>query len=148
MKKQTYKGKFVIKNKSKYKGDWTNVVYRSSWERQFFRWADSNPDVVWWNSEELFIPYVCKTDNKIHRYFPDIMMKLKNGKTYMIEIKPKCQTVPPKGKRKTAKLLNETLTYMKNESKWEAATAYCQERGYEFKVFTEDTLRSLGIMVI
>ena len=53
----SYKGKYTIKNKSKYAGDSNKVVYRSLWERQAFRWCEDNPNIRFWNSEEVVIPY-------------------------------------------------------------------------------------------
>ena len=41
-----YKGKYKVKNRSKYVGAVDNVVYRSSWERSFMVYADTNPNVV------------------------------------------------------------------------------------------------------
>ena len=144
-----YRGKYKVKNKSKYEGDFTNVIYRSLWERQFFRWCEDNDNVVKWSSESVVIPYKCKTDNKMHRYFMDVKVRFKNGKTFLIEIKPESQTQPPKQpKRKSKKYLNEVMTYVKNQSKWEQAEKYCEKRGWEFKIFTEKTLKSLGIRLL
>ena len=70
----TYKGRYTVKNPQKYEGDPTKVVFRSMWERQVFKFMDTNPDVIKWQSEETVIPYRCKTDNKIHRYFMDVKM--------------------------------------------------------------------------
>jgi hypothetical protein len=68
-------------------------------------------------------------------------------KTLMIEIKPKYQTKPPDLKNKnTAKgrvsrrYLNEVKTWGVNEAKWKAARQYCQSRGWEFQIYTEDQL--------
>tara|TARA_R100001126_G_C4868390_1_gene171604 strand:+ start:148 stop:591 length:444 start_codon:yes stop_codon:yes gene_type:complete len=144
-----YKGKYKVKNTSKYDGNPTNVIFRSLWERQFFRWCESNNEVVKWSSESVVVPYICKTDNKLHRYFTDVKVKFKNGKTYLIEIKPEIQTQPPKQpSRKSKKYLREVMTYVKNTSKWEAAEQYCDKRGWEFKIFTEKTLKSLGIRLL
>jgi hypothetical protein len=102
----SYKGKYKVKKPEKYDGDFTNVIYRSLWERQFFRWCEDNSDVVRWSSESVVIPYRCKTDNKMHRYFVDVKVKFKSGKIYLIEIKPEIQTKPPvKKKRKSQKYL-------------------------------------------
>jgi hypothetical protein len=146
----TYKGKFRPKNIEKYRGDSTKIVYRSLWERNAFRWADENPKIIRWSSEEDVIPYVCATDRKIHRYFIDLYLEFENGAKYMIEIKPESQTKPPRprGNRKTSKFLNECLTYAKNESKWNAARQYCESRGIEFEVWTEKSLRALGIKIL
>ena len=55
---------------------------------------------------------------------------------------------PVKKKRKSQKYLKEVMTYIKNESKWEQAEKYCKQRGWEFKIFTENTLKSLGIRLL
>ena len=144
-----YKGRFKPTNPTKYKGDHSNIIYRSLWERQFFRWCEANDEVVRWSSETVVIPYRCKTDNKMHRYFMDCKVKFKNGKTYLIEIKPECQVLPPvKGKKRKDKFLKEVLTYGKNQSKWEQAEKYAKNRGWEFRIFTEKTLKSLGIRLL
>lgn len=129
----------------KYKGDIDNIWSRSSWEFRFMRWCDNNPNVVAWQSEETVIPYLCKTDNKAHRYFVDFKIKVRNKagieKVYLVEVKPKKQTLPPvPPKRKTKSYLNEVMTYMKNQSKWQYAEKYCHDRGYEFMIITEDHL--------
>ena len=45
-----YKGKYKPKNRSKYKGDPTKIVYRSLWERRFMVYCDENPNVIKWAS--------------------------------------------------------------------------------------------------
>jgi hypothetical protein len=98
-----------------------------------------------WGSEEFWIPYRSPVDNKVHRYFPDFIIKVKeqNGdiKTYVIEVKPKRQTMEPKvPKRKTKSWLYEMKTYAVNQAKWKAAQEFCADRLIEFKVITEDHL--------
>ena len=143
-----YKGKYTIKNKSKYLGDPTKVVYRSLWERQTFKWCEGSPRVKKWNSEEIVIPYKCKTDNRIHRYYVDLLVELDNREIILVEIKPKKQTVAPQKKRKTKKYINEVMTYVKNTSKWEAASQYAEHKGWKFQVWTEETLKNLGIKLL
>lgn len=140
-----YSGKFRPKNPAKYVGDSTNIIYRSSWECRLMDWFDRNPDVISWASEELIIPYKSPVDGKFHRYFPDFLVKLrtKDGKnrTLLIEVKPKYQTQPPvQPSRKTKKFINEVVTYGVNQAKWKAANEYCADRGWEFRVITEDHL--------
>jgi hypothetical protein len=115
------------------------------WERKFCVYCDLNENVLEWQSEEKCVPYRSPIDNRIHRYFPDFLIKVKEPdgsiKKYMIEIKPKKQTVPPpKPKRQTKGYISEVYEYAKNQSKWEAAREWCADRGYEFKVITEDDL--------
>lgn len=143
-----YKGKYTIKNKSKYLGDPTKVIYRSLWERQTFKWCEGSPRVKKWNSEEIVIPYKCKTDNRIHRYYVDLLVELDNREIILVEIKPKKQTVAPQKKRKTKKYINEVMTYVKNTSKWEAASQYAEHKGWKFQVWTEETLKNLGIKLL
>jgi len=144
-----YRGRFTPKHPEKYVGDVKNIVYRSLWERNTFRWIDTQSSIVYWNSEECVIPYVCETDNKLHRYFMDLWFQTKEGKNYIIEIKPKGQTKPPKTpQRKTRRYIKESLTYVKNQSKWKAATEFALDRGWKFEVWTEDTLKSLGIKIL
>ena len=145
----SYKGKYKIKKKEKYAGDASAVVYRSLWERQCFRWCEDNPNVQYWNSEEIVIPYKYQIDKKLHRYFVDLLIQMKNGDTYLVEIKPKKETVPPKKpKRKSKKYLNEVLTYVKNTDKWTAASEFADAKGRKFQVWTEDTLKNLGIKLL
>ena len=140
-----YSGKFKPRNPQKYVGDHTNIVYRSSWECRVMDWLDKDKSIISWASEELFIPYKSPLDGRSHRYFPDFLVKVitKEGitKTLLIEVKPKYQTQPPKQRsRVTKQYINEVATYGVNQAKWSAATEYCLDRGWEFKVITEDDL--------
>ena len=118
-------------------GDPDNIIYRSSWELKFLNWCDANSNVLKFSSEETIIPYVSPVDGRPHRYFVDFKIILSTGKTYLIEIKPAAQTVPPTGTRKTKRLLQETATFLVNQAKWEAAERFAKVRGWEFKVLTE-----------
>ena len=137
----TYKGKFIPNNTQKYVGDHRNIIYRSLWELKFMKWCDRNRNIIEWGSEEFFIPYVSPLDNKPHRYYPDFYMKLKDGKRYVIEVKPKRQCVPPiKGKKQKKTFIREVAEYAKNQAKWKAARSFCEDRQLTFKVVTEKEL--------
>ena len=145
----SYRGRYTIKRPEKYAGDAKKVVYRSLWERQAFKWCENNPKVKLWNSEEVVVPYVATVDKKLHRYFVDLLIQMEDKKTYLIEIKPKNQTVPPKKRsKKTKKYINEMITYSKNQDKWEAATQFAEHKGWKFQVWTEETLKNLGIKIL
>lgn len=145
----SYKGRYTIKNPDKYAGDPKKVIYRSLWERNTFRWCENNPKVKLWNSEEVVVPYVSSIDKKLHRYYVDLLIQMDNKKTYLIEIKPKKETQPPKSRsRRTKKFINEQLTYIKNNDKWEAANKFAEHNGWKFQVWTEETLKNLGIKVL
>lgn len=141
-----YSGKFKPKNPKKYKGDHTNIVYRSMWEKYAFMWCDTNSEIKSWSSEETVIPYFYEVDKKYHRYFMDLKITFKNGQTLLVEIKPDKETKPPVFKgRKTKQYINEGLTYVKNQNKWKAAAKYAKDNGYGFQIWTEHTLESMGI---
>ena len=138
-------GLFKPKNKQKYIGK-EDPVYRSGWELKFFRWADDNPNVVEWASEAIIIPYVSPIDRKVHRYYTDGVVAIKEGniiKKYIIEIKPSAQTkLPTKGRKRMSTMVYETARFAQNQAKWEAAETWCQKHGYSFLILTE---KELGI---
>tara|TARA_B100000287_G_C20496854_1_gene727427 strand:- start:312 stop:755 length:444 start_codon:yes stop_codon:yes gene_type:complete len=144
----SYSGRYKITKPEKYLGDYSNVFYRSLWERQAFKWCENNPRVKAWNSEEVVIPYVASQDKKMHRYFVDLLIEMNNGDIFLVEIKPKNQTKPPKKRRKTKKYINEVLTYVKNQDKWQAANKFAEHKGWKFQIWTEDTLKNLGIKLL
>ena len=143
-----YKGKYRPINPKKYKGDPTNIVFRSLWERKVMVEFDTNDSVLEWASEEMFVPYKSPIDNKWHRYFPDFIIKMRdrggNIKVKMIEVKPYNETKPPAkhdgSKRPTRKYLTEVAKYGINSAKWKAAQEYCADRGWDFEIITEKEL--------
>jgi len=140
-----YSGTFRPTNPQKYVGDYKNIIYRSSWEARVMNWLDKNPSIVSWASEEVVIPYVSPVDGRWHRYFPDFVVKVKdkngNTKTMMLEVKPKKQTKEPiQQRRVTKRYITEVTTWGVNQAKWKAATEYCLDRNWEFKLITEDHL--------
>ena len=140
-----YRGKYYPSFPRKYKGDPTNIIYRSIWERKFIVYCYKNQNILEWASEEIAIPYRSPIDNRVHRYFPDFYMKVKetNGKikNYVIEVKPAKQTKPPaKPKRQTKGYIREAYEYAKNQAKWKMAKEFCADRQWEFKVVTEKEL--------
>ena len=140
-------GKFHPQNPQKYKGNVNNIIYRSSWELKFMQWCDRNENILEYGSEEFWIPYISPVDNRVHRYFPDFIIKVKensgNTKNYVVEVKPQRQTVAPKQKsRVTKSYLYEAQTYAVNQAKWKAAEEWCADRLLNFMVITE---KELGI---
>tara|TARA_A100001388_G_C28732000_1_gene481979 strand:+ start:451 stop:957 length:507 start_codon:yes stop_codon:yes gene_type:complete len=140
-----YSGLYKAKNVTKYKGDHTNIVYRSLWEKAVFQWCDKNPKVKQWSSEETIIPYYYEVDKKYHRYFVDMKIVF-DDKILLVEIKPEKETKPPEGPKRTKRYVAEGLTYVKNMNKWEAANEYAKDRGWEFQVWTEKTLQEMKLL--
>jgi hypothetical protein len=146
MAQKTHSGRFKPRNPQKYAGDVNNIIYRSSWELKFLRYLDQNPNVISYASEELAIPYISPVDGKKHRYFPDMVAKVRtpdgSTKTIMIEIKPYSQTKHPvltEGKRMKTHLM-DVARFGVNTAKWKAAREFCADRQWEFQIMTEKEL--------
>ena len=142
---ESIKSRYKPTNPQKYTGNPNNIICRSSWERKFCQWCDRKDNVISWASEEISIPYVSPKDNRIHRYYPDFLIKVKeyNNKiqNYVVEVKPKKQTLPPKPrKRITKSYIYECTTYAVNQAKWKAANEFCKDNRINFKIVTEDEL--------
>ena len=142
---ESIKSRYKPSNPMKYNGNPNNIICRSSWERKFCQWCDRKENVISWASEEISIPYVSPKDNRIHRYYPDFLIKVREHnnriQTYVVEVKPKKQTLPPKPrKRVTKSYIYECTTYAVNQAKWKAASEFCKDNRINFKIVTEDEL--------
>ncbi len=110
------------------------------------KYCDLNKSILEWGSEEIVIPYRSPLDNRVHRYFVDFYIKVKdingNLQKYLIEVKPKKQTREPKVQKKmTKRYIYEVTEYAKNQAKWAAAKDFCDDRNYKFMLITEDELK-------
>ena len=143
MKRKIYT--YVPKFANKYIGKYP-LKMRSSWELSFARWLDYNENVIKWSSERHAIQYYDPCQMKNRRYFPDFYAKIRNTNDkyieYIIEIKPKKETRPPKKSNKQSKKtkLYQEATYITNSAKFQAAENYCKKFGYIFKIISEDVL--------
>tara|TARA_Y100000310_G_scaffold268940_1_gene281847 strand:- start:63 stop:488 length:426 start_codon:yes stop_codon:yes gene_type:complete len=137
-----YKGRYKPKHPKKYIGNPTKVIYRSLLEKRFMLYCDKTDAILEWGSEEIIVPYKSPIDNRLHRYFVDFIVKLKNKKgiteTLLIEVKPKKQCSPPK--KKSKRFLSEMKTYGVNTAKWKSATEYAENKGWRFIIITDETL--------
>ena len=109
------------------------------------KWCDNNTSVLEWGSETMIIPYKSPVDSKVHRYFVDFYVKIRdkhgNIQKYLIEIKPSKFTQPPaKPARVTPRYIEEVMTWGVNQSKWKNATEFCDDRGWKFQILTETEL--------
>jgi len=117
------------------------IKYRSSWEKSFCIFADLNDNIIQVNSEGVVVPYISPVDQKVHKYYIDFFIKTKD-KTFLVEIKPFNQTIPPKEPKNSSiksqnVYKNAIKTYMINLAKWESAEKFAKERGAEFIIITE-----------
>ena len=139
------RGNFIPVNKDKYKGSYP-ITYRSSFELKAFMYLDKNSKIVTWGSESVVVKYKDPSrNNTVHRYFLDLVFTIKKNdrvETYIVEIKPKCQTVPPvRGRKSDKTFLNESTTWMRNSAKWKAASTFAKRRGWKFAIWTENELK-------
>jgi len=143
--KKFYQGYYNPKFPQKYVGKLDNIIYRSGLELKLFRWADNNPNVLEWNSEEIAIPYFDSVQNKNRKYFIDAYVKIKEGsniKKYLIEVKPYKQTQEPKATRnkKKSNLLYEQVAWRNNCDKWKYAKEFAKKNDMDFIIITEKEL--------
>ncbi len=130
-------GKWISPNK---------IIFRSSIEQRWFTAFDLSPYVIKIASEKIIIPYFDKVKNKGRKYIIDLIVRYKNKKgnvyTKLIEIKSFSESIiPKKPKRITEGYKISVATWITNQCKWEAATAYAEKRGFEFIILTERDLR-------
>jgi len=119
-----------------------SVEYKSSLELKAFQFCDINPKILSWTLEPFAIKYVKPTDNKVHRYYPDLLITFKNKQTFLIEIKSSSEVSPPnKPKKQTLKsernYKKALTTYAINTAKWNSAKNFCKEKGIKFIFLTE-----------
>ena len=144
-KKRSYKaykqGLYQPVNPKKYTGKGT-PEYRSGLELKVFRHLDANTNVISWGSEAVVVPYISPVDGRMHRYFVDLVFKVRKGDQihkYLVEIKPASQTRPPKpsGKKKPSTILYENKQWAVNTAKWASAYKWCTKNGYKWVILTE-----------
>ena len=132
-------GKFTLKNPKKYMGNKT-PTYRSGWEFTFMKFCDEHPSVSQWASESIRIPYINPFTGKQTIYVPDffIVYADKNGKQRfeLVEVKPSSQAV----KEKLGRSKHNQAHYVINQAKWEAARAWCKQKGVYFRIVTEQDI--------
>lgn len=132
-------GIYEVKNPHKYVGK-HKPKYRSGWELTFMTFCDNNTNVIYWASESMAIPYRHPLTGKPTRYIPDFFVVYQNkyGQQIaeVVEIKPKKQSLI----ESKAMSLKDRAVVAINHAKWQAATAYCKQQGYTFRVITEDDL--------
>lgn len=135
-----HQGLFRPKHPEKYIGDVKNIIYRSRLEFMYMRMLDNDPNIISWSSEEFKIIYRSPIDSRIHRYFVDFFVKRKVGdnvETVMIEMKPLSQTKPPIKKKSQKRFLKESVEWVRNNAKWNAAEALAKKKGWKFEIVTE-----------
>jgi hypothetical protein len=122
------------------------VLAKSSLELKAFQFCDNNPKIKSWVCEPFAINYIKPTDNKVHRYYPDLLVTFETGHTFLIEIKSSGETVPPKKPKKNTLKSEKNFkkaitTYAINSAKWKAAGEFCKDKDIKFIFLTEKQLK-------
>jgi hypothetical protein len=139
--KQSY---FEPRNIQKYLGSFP-IICRSSWERKFAIFCDTNDKVVKWSSEPVEIKYYNTFDNKFHKYYPDYFIQINRDgifQGYLVEVKPHSQLIKPTPpKRLTEKTVSSFKrsyqTYVTNLCKMDALKKYAEGRNMKVLIITE-----------
>lgn len=93
--------------------------FRSMIEANVLKLLDESEDqIVDFDTEKFYIPYQFK--GATLNYCPDIILRTKSNKVYVVEVKPEAQ-----------------LTEEKNLAKWAEAREWCWRQGVRFFVITE-----------
>ena len=155
-----YKGVYsfsLLKNVNKIVGcDPKKLVYRSLWERSMIEWCDANSSVLKWGLESVTVKYMHPVRQKMSKYIIDFYVEFDDGREMIIEVKPNKETKQPilteakttKSGKPNARFKREIETYMINQEKWRVAKEFASNHGFEFFVFDEFVLNSLGIRLI
>lgn len=123
-----------------------SVQFKSSLELQSIRYCDANPHVVHWSIEPFHVKYIKPTDGKVHRYFIDLFIEFSSKDKFIVEVKSKGETIPPKKPQKNTQkaIMNyqkAIQTYSINSAKWLAATEFAIQNNMRFIILTEEQLR-------
>lgn len=126
------------------------IIFRSSWEKKFCIYCERNPEIIWWSSESFCIKYFNVLDNTYHNYFPDFVVKLRNGDTIIVEVKPSAQLKKPDVPKKATKKSIESFkwahrTWVTNMCKKQAAEEFASVRGWRYMIVTENFFKSKPI---
>jgi hypothetical protein len=165
-----HQGNYVPKNKEKVLklNNLGGIFFRSSWEAKIMKWLDYNDKIIRWGAECLRIPYEIKElingvlQIKTHSYYPDFYYELKLSdnslKKVVAEVKPKNEyndavlftegkfEVPEKISSKKLKSLEYRFKMaQRNAEKWKTMINWCNLKGYDFIIITEDHLKKFNL---
>jgi len=108
------------------------------------KFCDEHPSVTQWASEAIRIPYRNPLTGKQTIYVPDFFIAYgdKGGKqrVELIEVKPANQAI----KEKLGRSQLNQAHWIVNQAKWEAARAWCKQKGIYFRIVTEDDIFHTG----
>ena len=98
------------------------IAFESLLERDFIYLLDYDPHVEWYEEQPLMIEYQHET--QCRHYTPDFHLVMA-GRDVLVECKPE-----------------HFVETEENQRKFVAARAWCEQRGWEFQVVTDQQVRS------
>jgi len=126
-----------------------------------------NEKIIKWGAECMKIPYqMTHFDNgdmrvKEHCYYPDFYYEMRGEdgvlKQVVVEVKPMKEykmvialsegklEVPQKGTKKLKNFEYDLKMAYKNKNKWETMINWCNKKGYEFIIITEENLKRFNV---
>ena len=124
-------------------------------------------EIFQWGAECLEIPYqMTHFDNgnieiKKHRYYTDFFYRMRNAqgvlREVVMEVKPMKEykmvqdlnegrlAVPEKGIKKLKSFEYDLKMAYKNKRKWETMIQWCDKKGYDFIIITEEHLKRFNV---
>lgn len=136
-------GTYHVANREKYVGR-LDPQYKSLLECKMMYYLDHNPCILRWNYEPMSIKYIDESSNgKVRDYYIDFTALVKNKNsvhTVWIEVKSESEMRPPSKRVKDQKTAMKI--WLKNQSKWKAARALAESKGYKFVVISENELNN------
>jgi hypothetical protein len=162
-------GNYIPKHKDKVLklNSYGGVFFRSSWEKKIMTWLDHNDRITLWGAECLKIPYQMThftggdTKVKEHSYYPDFYYEMKidelTTKKVVVEVKPMKEynmvlalsegrlQVPENRGKKLKNFEYDLKMAYKNKQKWDTMISWCEKKGYEFIIITEDHLKKFNL---
>jgi hypothetical protein len=164
--KKYHQGNYIPLNKDKVLklNNEGGVYFRSSLEKKIMVWLDNSKNIRLWCAEYLQVPYQL-THNisgvptiKNHTYYPDFYYELvKDGdiiQKVVVEVKPQSEyndaILFTEGKfhipdnatlHKLRNLEYRFKMAQKNAEKWKTMIKWCNMKGFEFIIVTEDTFK-------
>ena len=151
-----HQGYYVPKHPHKYIGDLSKIVFRSDWEYRFLRHCDNSDDIVRYASEPVAIPYLNPLDKRVHNYYIDFYIEMRNAEgrvsPWLIEVKPVKHTIlPTEPKNPTLKAMENHIgqvrRVLQNIAKFKAADNYAKQSGAVFGVLHLDRTNGRFVFV-
>lgn len=98
--------------------------YRSGWERDVYICLENLSEILGYKVEKFPVEYYWR--GKCKRYYPDLFVTFKDGRSEVWEIKP-----------------NNQRSLEINQAKWLACENHCESRGWKFKIIDETVIKQL-----